>query len=370
MNEAAAITSNTLGASAAVAPDPGAGTGGGTDTATSKSKSSKADPLTANRDKYLALARGDDPPSEGKGGRSERAGKADGKASTEKAAESKTDTSKADGEGDEGEDKPGDEKAAKRIVAKAKRQANRLLLRAQERDQQSTLREATLSQREKDLEEAVKKDPVKWLNERGISVREYLIEQTRSGNHAEDPRDKLAREANERVAKLEKQLEERGKKDESVEEEEAVEKIRQQVQPALEAEFSKVADSDDYPKLSEYSDRYVGELAWITLKEHYKATGVELAPDEIFARLEYQLKRREAEDSAHRRSNTANAGGSAGPPDRARAGRTANLESANSRATHDVTNRSTRVPSAGVDPKSPEGLRLKYEEMARKGGRR
>jgi hypothetical protein len=266
-------------------------------------------------------------------------------------------------------DKPDDKELTKEWRdlrrAKAKHRSEAESFAAQKREAEAF---STRLQSEAELFE---KDPIAWLRQRGKNPREVLLRLARED--AEDPKDKLVRETKAKTDELEKKLTEREKKDLEREQTEKAQKAQAKLEAQILEAYEPIADGDDYPLLGQtYEPAHVASLAKDLLLEYFAKTGEELPPEELFARLETALQRREERRKKRSpKSEKADEAGASRTPDRGRASANSddeNLEGDAERKPRrpaDVTSRETRLsttrPTAG---ESKEALRKRLIRMA------
>lgn len=357
-------TSTTDGAVSELATEQTAGDGAELASEQSKARDAKAK-LRAKHVKQLerALADEGDRPVEEK-----RETKA--KTKTEKAPVAKRESKAPEKaatpkEKEKEKEEPGEppeaaERREKREFSKFRARETR---RLQAREENLTGREATAKQREERLAgelEAFDRDPLKWLAGRGKNIKQVLLDYAKQD--AEDPKDKLLREAREKAEAVERRLAEREEREKVEASTREQREAQQHIRGELSREWESVRDSDDYPYLSTlYEPDEVAQLGLETLMEYYKRTRGELTAGQVFARLEQALRREdEARQKARSRARgEADDDGSSRPPDRVRSVKSESPEANERRPTHDVTNRNTRVASGAGH--GPNGEQPKYD---------
>lgn len=275
----------------------------------------------------------------------ENRGKPDDKSEKPKSDPKKPEEAKAKLDDKKPEPKPEEEGEAE---IRAKRKALSKFSRKLE------TREVTLNTREEQLKthesraqhehNVFIKDPIAWLRSRGVNVRNVLLDHARED--AEDPKEKELKTLKERTEILDKKIAER-EKAEAAEKaaKEAAERegsANKQIEATLGQRYAE-ADGADYPLLSTLSTpdkvAFYGRQVMV---DHYRKTGEELAPAEVFAILEAEVRAHEARTKA--------IGKKPEPPDRVRAAKSANPEtSRETRSARDVTNRTARVRTTADD---------------------
>lgn len=273
--------------------------------------------------------------------------------------------SKADGEQEDEKGTAAELRAEKRKFSAFRARETRVL---QGRERTVTERERRLAQTDAQLKgeiDAWEKDPIAWLQGRGVNVKQALLDWAKQDG--EDPKDRLLREAREKAESVEKRLTEREKSEaEAAKKREQEEAIAGLTAEALE-QWESVRESDDYPYLSTlYESKQVAELAVEVGVLHYRKTKQELTAGECFARLEKALR---LEDDArtkarNRARGDADDAGASRSPDRVRSvSKSENPEANERRPTHDVTNRSTRVATTGdgQQGQQPNGEKPRYD---------
>jgi hypothetical protein len=180
-----------------------------------------------------------------------------------------------------------------------------------------------------------------------VNVRDVLLEHARED--AEDPKEKELKTLKERTEALDKKLAEREATEKAEKEERerlaGEQTANQQIERALGLQWSE-ADGADYPLLSTLSTpEKIAHYGRQVMVDHWRKTQEELAPGEVFAILEAEVRAHEARTKA--------TGKKPEPPDRVRTDKTVNPEtSRETRSARDVTNRTARVRTTADDAPS------------------
>jgi hypothetical protein len=258
----------------------------------------------------------------------------------------------------EGEDdEPADEKSLrheKREFSKFRARETRRI-EAQRAEVENIRREgAELKQRyeraEQTLAEELERDPIAFFAKRGKNVKQVLLDFAK--RDSEDPKERLVREASEKVSKLEAKLTEREQRERELDERQREAHLDRHIEGAIAREWEAVADSDDYPYLSTvYEPAQIAELGRQTLRAYHANTGRDLTAPEIFARLERVLREDDERLSRARARarGESGEGGSSRSPDRDRTARSVNPEARTRPTTHDVSSRDTRISTTSDD---------------------
>lgn len=166
-------------------------------------------------------------------------------------------------------------------------------------------REKSLSEREKQFEEVERlasDDPVAFIQKYKIDpakfARSYIERQKAEANMT--PEERARRESQAEIEKLRAEVEAlKGVKEKEAEEtkEKSDTEYWSQVENAVRVDFEKTLGDDgatDYPTLHlELDPLHVARVGARVLQEHFDETGVQLEPEELFAKLEaYALEHR------------------------------------------------------------------------------
>lgn len=244
-----------------------------------------------------------------------------------------------DTDADAGEDPPelAALKAERRSFAKHKRKWEG---QAASREQQITQYE----QRAQAQIATFEKDPIAWLKAQKVDVRATLLRM--ANEDTEDPRDKKLRELEDEQRRSRTELE-----NEKRERTERAQKAEQRAaEQTIEAELGKAwgtAEVDEFPTVAAALEpEHVAARAREILVEHYRKSGKELAPSEVFATMERELAPLKGKLAIGKKKPEAPG---AGPGNKRQAREVASPEAPTKRErpSDDVTRRITREQSVG-----------------------
>jgi hypothetical protein len=245
--------------------------------------------------------------------------------------------------GDDDEPSDQDFKKQKREFAKHKRKKE---AEYERKGQELAGREKAVRQFEERASEELKSykaDPLKWLKDRGVDVRDTLVKF--ATDDEEDPKEKKIRELEERTKKTEAKLE-------GDEKDRKVAELEHQVQSEVYTAFD-ATDAQDYPNLWAHSEpERVARAGQKLIFRHWQAHREKLAPAEVLDMLEAEMvahNARKSHEAKRKRASAAIEDSNSEPPDRVRSvqSETPQARRSQRRPSEDVTRRDTSLQRDG-----------------------